>query len=208
MKARTAFSLTELLVVIGIIILLAALLFPVLSSAKKKSLEVPCTANLKQLGTAWQLYMQSNNDQMPLTIGQLRRSSPVIDSVLKCPADQWRGANAQETERNGKPISYRTLDQRIDFRTALSSADPNHGIFVCICHGHSLQADGTVSSIADLTGAILRLRLDLSVQKVLIPHRCGPATANGRISGRNLWSLMTDATCPVVWSDGLVEPCE
>ena len=60
-----AFTLIELLVVIAIIGILAALLFPVLSRTKKKTNEVLCLNNLKQLGLGMNMYVHDNNDKLP-----------------------------------------------------------------------------------------------------------------------------------------------
>lgn len=57
-----AFTLIELLVVIAIIALLAALLQPVLSTARAKSREVVCLNNLKQLQICAKLYSLDNDD--------------------------------------------------------------------------------------------------------------------------------------------------
>ncbi|HUA65229.1 MAG TPA: prepilin-type N-terminal cleavage/methylation domain-containing protein, partial [Alphaproteobacteria bacterium] len=59
---KNAFTLIELLVVIAIIAILAAMLLPVLSNAKKRAQTVACLNNLKQLDLAWHLYADENND--------------------------------------------------------------------------------------------------------------------------------------------------
>lgn len=64
-KPPHGFTLIELLVVIALIAILAALLFPVFSSAKKASKTTTTISNLKQLGIAFGLYLEDNDDVYP-----------------------------------------------------------------------------------------------------------------------------------------------
>ena len=69
-----AFTLIELLAVIGVIAILAAILFPVLTSAIEKGNKTRCLSNLQQWGAGVALFLSDNNGVFPqngLTGGSL-----------------------------------------------------------------------------------------------------------------------------------------
>lgn len=60
-----AFTLIELLIVIAIITIIAAILFPVFAEAREKARQTTCSNNLKQIGIAIMQYVEDNDDLMP-----------------------------------------------------------------------------------------------------------------------------------------------
>jgi prepilin-type N-terminal cleavage/methylation domain-containing protein len=63
--AQAGFTLIELLVVIAIIAILAAMLLPALSSAKRKGQQAVCISNLKQISLAEFMYSNENGHSIP-----------------------------------------------------------------------------------------------------------------------------------------------
>jgi prepilin-type N-terminal cleavage/methylation domain-containing protein/prepilin-type processing-associated H-X9-DG protein len=64
-KSRSGFTLIELLVVIGIIALLAAILFPVFARARENARRASCQSNLKQIGLAMTQYASDYDSCLP-----------------------------------------------------------------------------------------------------------------------------------------------
>jgi prepilin-type N-terminal cleavage/methylation domain-containing protein/prepilin-type processing-associated H-X9-DG protein len=65
MRSRRAFTLVELLVVIGIIALLVGILMPALSRAKESANRIACLANLRTLGQGFVMYTNDNRGRYP-----------------------------------------------------------------------------------------------------------------------------------------------
>jgi prepilin-type N-terminal cleavage/methylation domain-containing protein len=63
-RPTRAFTLVELLVVIGIIAILIAVLMPGLSAARRQGRSIACLSNLRQLGMAFQMYCNENKGRV------------------------------------------------------------------------------------------------------------------------------------------------
>ncbi len=65
LRKYLAFTIVEVLIVISILAILAALLFPVFSRVHENARHVSCVSNLKQLGLAFAQYEQDDDGRLP-----------------------------------------------------------------------------------------------------------------------------------------------
>jgi prepilin-type N-terminal cleavage/methylation domain-containing protein/prepilin-type processing-associated H-X9-DG protein len=91
-RQNRAFTLVELLVVIGIIGLLVSILLPALSKARQQATLVVCAAQLRDIGNAIQMYSMSNKGYFPgPCLGQVRAGYYESTAVTKSlPLYLWR----------------------------------------------------------------------------------------------------------------------
>jgi prepilin-type N-terminal cleavage/methylation domain-containing protein/prepilin-type processing-associated H-X9-DG protein len=116
-QKKTAFTLIEMLIVVAIIAILSAILFPVFARSREKARAASCLSNYHQVGIAIQMYAQDSDDKTPANGGSfsglIQDSVPYIhtSSVFVCPDDDDReeesraGSYRVPTLYQGKPLS-------------------------------------------------------------------------------------------------------
>src|SRR5690349_4043043 len=75
---RNGFTLVELLTVIAIISVLAALLFPVFLTVRGKAREISCIANMHQVGLSLKMYTQDYDEMFPWAVDPTDKYTPQI----------------------------------------------------------------------------------------------------------------------------------
>jgi prepilin-type N-terminal cleavage/methylation domain-containing protein/prepilin-type processing-associated H-X9-DG protein len=89
---KKAFTLVELLIVIAVIAILAAILLPTLERAKGRGQRIACANNLKQLQAGWHLYVGDNHGKMPVNDWD-----GIAGDFAASPPGSWVVGNAGET---------------------------------------------------------------------------------------------------------------
>ena len=113
-----AFTLIELLVVIGILGLLIGILMPSFQRMRQLALRVPCVKNLQNASIAMRMYLDNNDDIMPLAaqlpsahlndfprIADLLAPYLSAPEALRCPADRETNYFA----RDGSSYEYMAI---------------------------------------------------------------------------------------------------
>lgn len=103
MRTWCAFTLIELLMVIAIIAMLAAILFPVCARARENARKSSCQNNLKQIGFGFAQYVQDYDEGLPFNSNfgfgtfpaWLHSTQPYIKNyqMLACPSDSSAATN-------------------------------------------------------------------------------------------------------------------
>ena len=151
------FTLTELLVVICLIAMVAALLLPALAAAKRKHATIGCANNLKQIGLAFRIWEGDNGDKFQMQyaatnealmklvsdgnayiLWQTRSNELITPRILVCPEDKQRSEAYSFTQNfsdanifSDEPLIFLMLS-RIKSRFLLPSSNFSEILFIVL----------------------------------------------------------------------------
>ncbi|MDR3690716.1 MAG: type II secretion system protein [Fimbriimonas sp.] len=172
MGVRRAFSLLELLVVIGILLVLAALLFPVFSQAKQRAKLTNCQTRLHQVAYGMQMYRGDYDGEAWIEYTDFVKGCSTTAGRCSYPYDSWipiapyvKSGNivwCPEPDRS-EIMSYNLFNIRKIAKPAVADGDkpiewhplePEAGRVVAFCDNHATdefeKPDPKLSSMVEL----------------------------------------------------------
>lgn len=165
------FTLIEVLIVIGILALLAAILFPVFAKARENARSSACLSNYHQIGLAIHMYAQDENDHTPANGGSfqglLSDCLPYTHTtaIFTCPDDYDR------TEE-GRVGSYRMPSLYQNMQLSCGWPDP---------YTPSVIAQPSTTTLA------YEAEQDLSQSPIIATYRHKDGTQILRFDGHAKW---------------------
>lgn len=143
---KSAFTLVEMLVVIGIVMFLIAIMLPSLGRAREQSRQLACATNMRAIAQAVTMYADENFDSFPVTThiaqdgGWILTVAEYLEDqhVYRCPSDastDWFRSTDTPAEQlvNDRVNSYATnvyIAPRIDPPPGAIDTRPKYGYLV------------------------------------------------------------------------------
>jgi len=143
-RVKIAFTLIELIVVIGVMVILMALVISAAARARDKSRKISCSCNLKQIGLAFRIFANDNGDAYPMSVStkkggsieyltatdvfrHFRAMSNELSTptILVCPADNRKPAPSFSVLSNANISYFVGLNATAVFPQTLLAGDRN-----------------------------------------------------------------------------------
>jgi prepilin-type N-terminal cleavage/methylation domain-containing protein/prepilin-type processing-associated H-X9-DG protein len=127
MRQRNAFTLVELLVVIGIIALLIGILLPALTAARRQANALKCAAALREIGNCFAMYVAESKGYLPVVkldpltltgVGSQKYSIGSVEYTDSHPAYWWNFIAKYATSKQSANAAA-TVQEASNFRNSI-----------------------------------------------------------------------------------------
>ena len=128
-ECENGFTLIEILVVIAIIAMLAALLLPALSSARERARRTACLNNLRQFSIAYEMYAEDWYERFPSSPESLydadnnETTLSIYPDYIKTPKTFWCPSSLNRENLYPKTIDSTTWNNSYSFVFGLSTSN-------------------------------------------------------------------------------------
>lgn len=193
-------TLLELLVVIAVLLLLAALLLPSLRTARYRGDDAVCISNMRQILMAISMYRNNYHQQFQR---RLNRILPYVRTrtIFHCPAEQEGGVPVTREIEDIPQLSYYyigTYTRLPEFLSCAPPLDPNRGVIAHVLHpisnlDHPFPSSAPFVRRGLLDDSVLTVRKRKPTPDERSPRYPDAEAGNGCFNG---WILFTNALCP------------
>jgi type II secretory pathway pseudopilin PulG len=200
------------LVVVGIVLLLAGILVPILARSRVEGYRADATTRLRQIGLALEAYHQDAGGWPSRHLDDVVSANPQLRPLLLVKTDPYPKGygrhvydcaygpgdpRSTELETSFEDVFATWDDGRRPYFDMLEPHDPNHGLVVLRVFGDRNAAptsDPCTGAVTRFMGPLLRLRKDGSVQRA--QYRDKDADGNDRVCYPGLFTdVDPDTVC-------------
>lgn len=201
MRKKNGFTLVEVLIVIAIIAILAAMLLPALAGARERARRTTCLNNLKQIMTAYEMYADDFFETYPVDETALfSGTNSIYPNFIKTPQTFWCPSTISRGVRAPVSIDSTNWDNSYSFVFGLTTSNncPNpvpvisdKGVFV-----------GSSADYGNHKAGMNVQYLDGSAMWVLEPKIVYYNRSNGPVEGVNV-ACTEDGQSIYIKTDGV-----